>query len=90
MTDLEKLVHLGILKNFEEIYLEYGDYHFSGRIEEFGKYLVVDNLKFTSLSSAAVYLIQGLPKNRWKTSHTNGWKRWKTWNSVFLYDLRKK
>jgi hypothetical protein len=90
MTNLEKLVERGFLKNNEEVYLEYGEYYFSGRIDEFGKYLVVGDLKFTSLSSAAVYLIQGLPENRWSSNHTNGWKRWKTWNSVFLYELRKK
>jgi len=57
MTDLEKLVSCGILKENEEIYFDYKEHHFPGRIRENGKYIETILGKFNSPSPAAGTLL---------------------------------
>jgi len=97
MTKLEKLVHLGILKNNEEIYLDYIGQCYKARIVENGKKIRTDYGDFYSLSSAASPYMLSNERSERKQSITsqgqvvnNGWLWWKTWNGKTLDELRKK
>ena len=96
MTDLEKIVKEGLLKDGEEIYLPYFGEEYSGRIIEKGKKIETVKGIHSSLSEASRSLyqenknckIEKLNKNG--TLPTNGWTGWRTWNGMKLKELRKK
>lgn len=96
MTDLEKIIYLGILKNNEEIYLDYIGQCYKARIVENGKKISTDYGDFYSLSAAASPYMLSNEQSERKQSMTpqgqvvnNGWNWWKTWNGIRLQELRK-
>ena len=95
MTDLEKIVDEGFLRESEEIYLIYRGESYAGRIRNGGKIIETKLGTFSSLSLAASPLM-GSNENckrkfvKDKFYNNNGWKWWRTWNGTKLEDLRKK
>jgi hypothetical protein len=96
MTNLEKIVKNGLLKNGEEIYLPYLGEEYSGRVMENGKKIKTIKGTHSSLSDAASSLYQENQNckinklNKNGTLPSNGWREWRTWNGVKLEGLRKK
>lgn len=96
MTDLEKLVLRGILKDKEEIYLECKGNSYSGRILKGGKIIVTRYGEHKSLSDAAgVFFKLNEEEEKKKINPdgkytANGWHHWKTWNGIPLKNLRVK
>jgi hypothetical protein len=104
MTKLQEIVIGGFLKDNEEIYFDYKEHHFLGRIRENGKYIETKVGRFNSPSPAAGTLLalvdDGELRRMDHPSHIrnrrpeevvcNGWTRWVNWNGVTLDELRKK
>ena len=100
MTDLEKLVERGFLKNNEEVYLSYKQFHFPARIVKYGKFIKNEIGEFESLSKLAGILIASVDGGAnvrhssstpdMEIANCNGWIYWKTWNGRTLDELRKK
>jgi hypothetical protein len=97
MTDLEKIVQKGFLKENEEIYLDYIGQSYTARIIEGGKKIKTDMGIFTSLSSAASPFMLSNEHTKRQNSVTkqgqvvnNGWEWWKPWNGTTLQEIRKK
>jgi|LauGreDrversion4_2_1035121.scaffolds.fasta_scaffold859107_2 hypothetical protein len=95
MTDLEKLVLRGILKDNEEIYLHYRNEIYNGRIIEEGKKIQTDLGIFDSLSLAASPLMGSNENcqrkfNEKKFYNNNGWEWWRNWKGIKLQEIRKK
>jgi hypothetical protein len=93
--DLKRLVEQGILKDGEEIYLEYKDVEFSGRIREGGLIIETEGNLFPTISGSTIYLKEIYYKESNKTDlrkskTANGYNEWKNWNGITLDELRKK
>lgn len=95
MTKLEKLVHLGILKNNEEIYINYKEEVYVGRIINNGAKIKTSLGEYRSISSAASQLLLSNPrclrniKNSKGETPNNGGYWWRTWNNIQLTHLFK-
>jgi hypothetical protein len=90
MTDLEKLVLIGLIKDGEEIYLDYKEESYKARIVEGGKNIQTSISIFSSLSSSASALMNTNKKVEGWYNRVNGWKWWKNWKGDSLDELRKK
>lgn len=100
MTDLEKLVERGFLKDNEEVYLSYNKLHFPARIIKGGKFIKNHIGEFKALSKLAGLLIASVDDGAnvrhssstpdMEIANCNGWKYWVNWKGVSLHDLRKK
>jgi len=100
MNKIKDIVLAGFLKENEEIYFDYGDYHFTARIVGKGEFIETKLGKFKSPSPAAGTLLALIdngelvryPKTdkRLEEVVCNGWNRWTNWNGKTLDELRKK
>jgi len=93
--DLKRLVEQGILKDGEEIYFEYKDVEFSGRIREGGLIIETEGKPFSVISNSIIYLMElyykeSEEKDKRSAKTANGFNHWKNWNGITLDELRKK
>ena len=96
MTDLEKMVFNGILKENEEVYLECKNHFYAGRISSGGKIIKTQYGEHRSLSLAAgvFFKIHESPEKKKLNPDgkylINGWNHRKNWKGIPLKELRKK
>lgn len=92
--DLERLVESGILKDGEEIYFEYKNREFSGRIRENGLIIESEGESFSAISNSIIYLVEIYYKESGEIDRRNakkysGFGNWKNWKGITLGELRK-